>query len=431
MLQTSRIHLESNVLNLLGSDRFAFDKLDPVLHKTDFNSISHGRLYELMFNLHKKNIDYNYLVLNEEYKKTYNVEAPGDLLEIITAPGLMTCLNQYARQLKEYSIKDKYEVVLKELLQKVKQPASSVDSLLNMMHTSINELELCRYNDNTIELKPRSSEIVEDIKVREKSKKNNTNYYNTKFNDLDKIITGFRKGDFVIIGARPSVGKTALAMNIALNMNCIADINVAFFSLEMSADSLVYRTLSCLSTIPHADLQYKVFDVDKHNYLDRVTGLMKEGFYINDKPNMDLDTLCSESRRLVRKNKVEVIFIDYLGLISYDYNKFMPRHEQVANVSKTLKDLARTLKVPIVALSQLNREVQDKEPNLFNIRESGALEQDADMVLLMHKIDNSEDNGNDGSRTIQINVAKNRNGNIGQCLLTFNNSILRFTNYKK
>lgn len=438
MLIDARKELEFSLLSILSKDRKLFDKMNPVLNKNDFGDMFHQNLYELMQELHNKNLDYDHTLLYEEYCKKYKIKERDDfdsinskifssITGLLTYQDIPSMLNRYTKEIKEHSIKYNFSCKLSILLQNSKENNYTVDTLINSMYSIIKDIELSQHNDNSIDFKVISSKITKEIINREKNR-NTFKYYQTKFGDLDEIIMGFKKGDFIIIGARPSVGKTALAMHMALNMHVISNIKVAMFSLEMSADSLMYRLLSTFTTIPHSTLQYKIIDDKEKQILNKTCEVFKEGSFINDRSNMDLDILCSEIRKLVIQKNVEVIFIDYLGLISYDYNKFMPRHEQVANVSKTLKNLARILDVPIIALSQLNRDVQDKEPNLFNIRESGAIEQDADMVLLLHKTEDSQEDNR--IKTIQINVAKNRNGKIGKCLLNFHSDILRFANYK-
>ncbi len=199
----------------------------------------------------------------------------------------------------------------------------------------------------------------------------------------------------------------------------------------MSSDSLIKRSLSFFSKILHFKIQHEFLrDIEKKE-LDLSLKYFKDTYFlINSKSNLDILSLCSEIRRIARANGVEIIFIDYLGLISINQRN-QPRFEQVVFISKTLNDLERTLKIPIVALSQLTRDVQDKEPSLASLRESGALEQDADVVILMHR-NKSQQEVSDARIKSEILsttviVAKNRNGSIEKIDLNFDPSILRFS----
>ena len=235
------------------------------------------------------------------------------------------------------------------------------------------------------------------------------------------MLSGLQKSEFIVIGARPSRGKTALALNMAANMTVRHNYNVGFFSLEMSHMALMQRLLASEARISSTKLRTGLLSLPEFAKLTDAAGLFYEThFWIIDTPNMGLLDLRAQARRLVAQHNVDIIFIDYLTLISSE-NATTPRYEQIAEVSRSLKALARELDIPIVALSQLTRESEGNVPTLANIRESGAIEQDADVVIFLHrertKGDAPEQPG-EGWPT-KIMVAKQRNGPVGTIDLVF------------
>ncbi|MCL2608437.1 MAG: replicative DNA helicase [Treponema sp.] len=254
--------------------------------------------------------------------------------------------------------------------------------------------------------------------------------------ELDRMTTGFQPSDLIIIGARPSVGKTALALNMAANMAFKEQRPTAFFSLEMPSTSLVERIVSSKALINGEKMRNGSLSPDDFKKIVDAMGKMNDApFFIVDAPNMKLLDLRSQARQLRAKENVEVIFIDYLGLIGHENNK-LPLHQQISEISRSLKGLARELKIPIVVLCQLNRETErsghNQPPNLANIRDSGSIEQDADLVMFLHrkslekeKKDGEEQPAPDGKPT-ELIVAKQRNGPVGHIDLVFQSKYTRF-----
>jgi replicative DNA helicase len=251
------------------------------------------------------------------------------------------------------------------------------------------------------------------------------------FRKLDELTTGFQKGELIIIAGRPSMGKTALALNIAEH-TALADNNpVAVFSLEMSAEQLAFRLISSLGRVNQTSLKSgKLRDTD----WDRIDGAilqMKEmPIYIDDTPSLTPVELRARARRIQREKGLSLIVIDYLQLMQVPGSK-ENRATEISEISRNLKALARELGIPIIALSQLNRSVEqrvDKSPIISDLRESGAIEQDADVIAFIYReeVYNPE---TDEKGTALINVAKQRNGPIGKFYLTFLGQYTKFENY--
>lgn len=237
----------------------------------------------------------------------------------------------------------------------------------------------------------------------------------TGFRRLDAPLGGLRKGNLVIIGGRPSMGKTALALSMALHM-ATHDVRVGFFSLEMSAEQLVIRALASIGRINSQSLASgRMTEADFAKILDAGSVLQRAMVVIDDTPNIALALLKNRARRMKRFG-VDVVFVDYLTLIRHGDAR-TPRWERVGDVSKNLKQLARELDIPIVALSQVGRDAEDRMPTLSDLRQSGEVEEDADVVLLMHRDRKAAEDEQD--YTTQIDIAKNRHGATQMMELVF------------
>jgi replicative DNA helicase len=250
---------------------------------------------------------------------------------------------------------------------------------------------------------------------------------------LDQMSSGFQPADFIVIGARPSVGKTALALNMAASMAFKRKIPTAFFSLEMSDIALTQRLIAGEALVNGNGLRSgSLSHSDYVKIVDVMEEMYEAPFYIVDMPNMKLLDLRAHARKLRALLQIEVMFIDYLGLVGHE-NAMMPRYEQISEISRSLKSLARELKIPIVVLCQLNREAQWEVPNLANLRDSGSIEQDADLVLFLHREQNKkkknqeeEEKPPDDIIPTSLIVAKQRNGPVGTIKLALHTKFARF-----
>ncbi len=249
--------------------------------------------------------------------------------------------------------------------------------------------------------------------------------------DLDAKTNGFQNSELIVIGARPSKGKTALALSMASNMASKYNKKVGFFFLETDGMALMQRLLAGEAKVNSRHIQSGFLSPGEWSKLLAAGNLFYENFpmFICDTPNMRLIDLRTEARKLRAKEQIDIIFIDYIGLITSE-DKTQPRHEQVADISRSLKQLARELKIPIVVLCQVKREVKEEKPSLSDLRESGSIEQDADVVLFLHDSKNEKDNNGEPDPTngkeVDIIIGKNRNGPIGEAKLMFLPAYTRF-----
>ena len=261
----------------------------------------------------------------------------------------------------------------------------------------------------------------------------------TGYTKLDQITSGLQKSDLVIIAGRPAMGKTSFALSMAKNIAVDYRRPVAFFSLEMNNLQLVNRILSNVCEVPGSKIMNGQLDDAEWKRFDKnLRKLENVPLYIDDTAGLSIFELRTKARRLVREKKVEVIMIDYLQLMNANGAKFGNRQEEVSTISRSLKQLAKELDIPILALSQLNRTVDNREgpdgkrPQLSDLRESGAIEQDADIVLFVHRPEYyhiyTDPKGNDLHGMAQIIIAKHRKGAIDDVLLHFKGEFTRFAN---
>src|SRR5580700_3262306 len=253
----------------------------------------------------------------------------------------------------------------------------------------------------------------------------------TGFKKLDEMTSGLQSGDLIIVAGRPSMGKTTLAVNIAENAALGSKKSAAIFSMEMSAESLTLRMLSSLGRINQSRLRSGRLEEDDWPRIDSaMTQLGSANIFVDETPALTPTEVRARSRRLKRERGLDLIVVDYLQLMQVAGTKGM-RATEISEISRSLKALARELKVPVIALSQLNRGVeqrQEKKPVMSDLRESGAIEQDADVILLIYREDVYDPNTT-RKGIAEIDVAKHRNGETGTFLLTFQGQFTRFVNY--
>ncbi|MDF9866547.1 replicative DNA helicase [Bacilli bacterium PM5-3] len=254
----------------------------------------------------------------------------------------------------------------------------------------------------------------------------------TGFTKIDQLTNGLQKGDLIILAARPSVGKTAFALNLAQNAAHISNKPVAIFSLEMGADQLIKRMISATGRIEGSKLRNgQLSDEDWLKYSKASSTLSKDPIYIDDTPAIKVMEIASKCRKLEREQGLGLIVIDYLQLITGSDNSRESRQVEVSEISRALKGLARELNVPVVALSQLSRSVEqrtDKRPMMSDLRESGAIEQDADIVAFLYRDDYYNKEDSEHPNQVDVIFGKHRNGATDTITLTFEKDVNKFLN---
>ena len=261
----------------------------------------------------------------------------------------------------------------------------------------------------------------------------------TGYTDLDGMTNGFQRGDLIILAARPAMGKTAFALNLALNASFYNEGAIAIFSLEMPAEALMKRILSAKSAVESSKLRSGFISDDEFSKLNEAAQeLMKCKLFVDDSSNVKISEVFSKCRKLKSEHGLDLVVIDYLQLISGSGRGGENRQQEISEISRSLKGLAREMECPVIALSQLSRSVEsrpDKHPMLSDLRESGAIEQDADIVMFLYRDeyynkDHEQEQSNPTDKT-DVDIAKHRNGATGRVELAFQKSISAFFNIAK
>ena len=259
----------------------------------------------------------------------------------------------------------------------------------------------------------------------------------TGFRDLDKKTAGFQKGDFIVIGARPAMGKTTLAQNLAYNIASINKKGVLFFSMEMAANEIIDRMISDVSGVDNWKMRTGNLSDEEFQRIGDALGEMDEiPIYIDDTSSMTIMELRNKARRAMHDHDIGIVIVDYLQLIQGSDRYKGNRVQEVTEISRGLKILARELEIPVVALAQLSRNVTGRDnprPVLSDLRESGSIEQDADLVMFLHRPDYYKQNDDDYEDThiTELIVAKHRHGAVGKIELYFHPELLRFMSLDK
>ncbi|MEH7414026.1 primary replicative DNA helicase [Neobacillus bataviensis] len=427
------IEAEQAVLGAIFLEPSALTLASEILIPEDFYRASHQKIFNVMLDLNDQGKAVDLVTVTEELAAAKLIEDIGGVSYLSDLSGSVPTaanIEYYARIVEEKSL-------LRRLIRTATNIASDgysredeVEALLSEAEKSIMEVAqrknagafhnikdvLVRTYDNIEEMHNRVGDITG---------------ISTGFAELDRMTAGFQRNDLIIVGARPSVGKTAFALNIAANVATKTGENVAIFSLEMGAEQLVMRMLCSEGNIDAQRLRTGSLTDDDWGKLTMAMGsLSNSGIFIDDTPGVRISDIRSKCRRLQQEHGLGMILIDYLQLILGSGRSGENRQQEVSEISRSLKQLARELKVPVIALSQLSRGVeqrQDKRPMMSDIRESGSIEQDADIVAFLYR-DDYYDKESENKNIIEIIIAKQRNGPTGTVALAFVKEYNKFVN---
>jgi len=357
------------------------------LRSADFYSRANTRVYDAVMSLDGKGLRPDIQTVVQELKQMGKLDEAGGasyVSSLTTVIPSSANIEYYAQMVKNYSLKRALLKLASDIGVNAYDESKEAAEVLEEMQKDINKL----MDDRQIVAARKIGDVLKetvDIIHQVMKSKSPTTGIPSGFKDLDSLTAGFQKDEFIIIGARPSVGKTALALNIASNIAIHNKIPTAFFSLEMSSNALVHRIISSEANVKAHNLRTGFLSTSDFNgILDASAIIYESPLYIIDMPNGKIIDIRTQARRMRQQQQVEIIFIDYLGLIVSDNSK-VQRFEQISDISRSLKSLARELHIPIVVLCQLNRDAQFETPTLANLRDSGSIEQDADLVLFLNR----------------------------------------------
>ena len=421
------VEAEQAVLGALLLNWGAMSEVVSILRPDRFYSLQNQVIYEAMQKLFSKNATGDTISLINELTVENKLEQAGGAAYIAsltdTVPSAAN-IDYYAQMVLDRAAR-------RDLIHISSELKSSSFNLQKESTTLLDEAEqkifaLAEHNETTqvYSAKDIMFKEIELIEARYKSKNQFTGVP-TGFAKLDTYTSGFQKSELIIIGARPSIGKTALALSMIQNIACEKRIPCGFFSLEMPYESIGMRLLAQEARVNMSKIRSGMLKVDDVKRIQDAAGRWFEApLYTVDTPNMKLLDIRAVARRMVKNNDVKIIFIDYIGLITIEDNK-KEQWEQVSEISKNLKALARELQIPIVALCQVARSAEGEEPNLAQLRGSGSIEQDADVVMFLHRDRLKEEVA---AQDAKIILAKQRNGATGDIPIMFLPAYSKFEN---
>lgn len=434
----SAVELEQAVVGAIMAESSAFSKVESVLTEDMFYSSQCGTIFKAAKRLHDKEEAIDMLTVSNEIEKLGLLDLVGGKAGIVELAVKVTSsihIDTHAA-----IIKDKYiaREAMKLLTSSAEKAASSVEDVRDV----IAETEVCLskltdigITNDYIHVSKSLEEAYEEIN-KAASSTGDISGIPSGFEDLDRMTSGWQSSDLVILAGRPAMGKTALAICMGLNMATNYNIPFGIFSLEMSSTQLTKRMISIASSINGETIKNgKLADYQWESLDQAINKISNAPIYVDDTAFLDIQDLKAKARKMVEKDGVKIIIIDYLQLVGA--KTMGSRQEQVAYVSRQLKGLAKELNIPIIALSQLNRGIESREgsskkPQLSDLRESGAIEQDADIVFFVHRPEyygiTIDDNGNNLRGIAELIIAKHRNGATGEVSLRFEGEFTRFSN---
>jgi replicative DNA helicase len=432
-LPPQNIEAEQSILGAILIDNEALPKALEIIGHDDFYKQSHRKIFHSMVELFDRNEPIDLITLTDYMKRSDDLDAVGGVSYLSSLVNMVPT----AANIKYHSKIVREKGLLRSLLRSATEIASRVyednleaEEMVDYAEKSIFDISDKRVKASFVTLKEvikSSFEMIEHLY----DKKEAITGIPSGFRDLDELTTGFQKGDLVIVGGRPSMGKTAFALNIAQHVGLDSREPVAIFSLEMAKEQLAFRML-CSEAMVNSNSVRKglIKKEDWHKLTGAASKLTGAPIFIDDSSGITVLELRAKARRLKMEHGLSLVIVDYLQLMR-GKGSFERREQEISDISRSLKALAKELSVPVVAVSQLNRSVEQRRPPtpiLADLRESGAIEQDADVILFLYRdeVYNKDNPANKGEA--EVIVAKQRNGPIGKINLTFNSSCTRFLN---
>ena len=440
-LQPQALEIEKAVLGALMIDKDAYAIVCEILRPESFYEPRNQMVYTAIRDLSMDEKPVDMLTVADQLAKTGKLEqvgGPGYIAELSSGVATSANIEYHANIIAQKSLARQLISFASSIQTKAFDETIDVEDLMQEAEGSLFELSQHNMKNDYTAIDPVIAQAVKGIQDAAKNTDGLTGV-STGYFKLDDITSGWQASDLVIIAGRPAMGKTSFALSMAKNIAADLRIPMAFFSLEMSNVQLVNRLISNACEIQGSKILNGQLQRDEWERLDKnINNLLGAPLYVDDTPGLSVFELRTKARRLVREHGIKLIMIDYLQLMNANGMRFSSRQEEVSTISRSLKGLAKELNIPILALSQLNRGVESREglegkrPQLSDLRESGAIEQDADMVLFVHRPEYyhiyQDDNGRDLHGMAQIIIAKHRKGATGDVLLTFRGEFTRFEN---
>ncbi len=429
--QPFNIEAEISVLGSMLLDNEAINLVTEILRTDNFYKTSHQYIFDTIVNLYNKNNAVDLVILKDELKKQSLLEKVGGaeyLMELEESVPLASNVEYYAKIVREKTIKRDLITATAKIQQEAYNDSLESDELLDVAEKEIFDITQRKFSSPTTKLFNILHDTFDHISNLH-DREGRLTGVSTGYNDLDNLTSGLQNSELIVIAARPSMGKSSLVLNIAEHSGTKEKKPTLIFSMEMSAQQVAQNMLCSKAKIDAHLLRTGKLDDSQFSNLSLAMGDLSESeIYIDDTPGLGLLELRAKARRLKLQHNIQMIIVDYLQLM--EGRKEENRQQEISGISRGLKALARELEVPVIAVSQLNRSVETREghtPRMSDLRESGSIEQDADVIILLHREDYYDPTKRPGE--VDLNIAKQRNGPTGKITLTFLRNILRFEDY--
>jgi len=432
---------EQAVLGAMLLDADATLKAVELLDDTSFYRDAHRRIFRTMTKVVERGDVVDPVVLREELMRTGDFEAAGgtdyiaDLLDVVPTAANV---EYHCRIVRDKALRRRLIQAGTEIVQAAYEGPQDVDALLDGAEQRVFEVSFQRGSQEVVRIKELMWRAMERIEARHRGDES-VRGIPSGFADLDAKTNGFQRSDLIIVAARPSMGKTAFCLNVAANAALEHNVSTAIFSLEMSRDQLVERLLASESFVDLSRLRSGNLRDDDYPKMSRAAGLLGTApIWVDDSPALTMLELRSKARRLKVEHDVGLMIVDYLQLLRGPV-RTESRQEEISFISRSLKALARELETPVVALSQLSRAPEqrggDRRPMLSDLRDSGAIEQDADLVMFIYRPEMypslMEKDGASKEGMAELILAKHRNGPTGTMKLSFHKQYTRFESFSE
>ena len=431
------VDLEEAVLGAIMLEKEAIDFVMGILTPESFYKEAHQKIYRAIIALSQNLQPVDILTVTEELKKREELEEVGGpyyITQLTSKVATAAHIEYHARIIAQKHIQRELIRVASEIQTKAYDDSVDVNDLIDFSESELFKVTESNIKKESSKINTLIQEAIQQIEEAS-NREEGLSGVPSGFTKLDRVTSGWQKSDLVIIAARPSMGKTAFVLSMARNIAVEHQRPIGIFSLEMSSLQLVNRLIVSETELPSEKIRNGKLEPWEWEQLEyKIKKLVNAPIYIDDTPAISVFELRSKCRRLKDLYNVEAIFLDYLQLMSGTGDNRGNREQEVSVISRSLKGIAKELNIPIIALSQLNRSVElrsgDKRPQLSDLRESGAIEQDADMVLFIHRperygiIDDGE--GNSLLGMAEIILAKHRNGALADIQLKFRSELAKF-----
>lgn len=436
--------LEEAVLGALMLEKDAYTMVCDILKAESFYEPANKKIYEAIQSLGAAQQPIDMLTVTEQLRLNGTLDEVGGPIfvsELTSRVASGAHVDYHARIVAQKYLARELITFSSEIERKAFDESNDVDDLMQEAEGKLFEISQRNVKKDVTQIDPVIGQAIEQIQIAA-NRKDGLSGLETGFHELDKLTSGWQNSDLIIIAARPAMGKTAFVLSMAKNMAVNYNTPVAIFSLEMSNLQLVNRLVSNVCELGSEKIKSgQLSSMEWDQLMARIKNLYGAPLFIDDTASLSIFELRTKARRLVREHGVKILIIDYLQLMNASGMKFGSREQEVSMISRSLKQLAKELNIPIIALSQLNRSVESrgdskegKRPQLSDLRESGAIEQDADIVCFIHRPEyylrsGQDAEGNDIRGLAEFIVAKHRSGRVDDVEMRFKAEFARFENW--